>query len=163
MEKLITPDYGLMFWTFVNFALLLVVLGKFAWKPILSMLEERERAVKADREAADAARADAERIRAELQERMRQLSEDVKAELHAASRTGERERQEILAQAKTQAEHMLAAARQDMARDRERLTGELKKYVSGLALSAAEKVVGRELDESSSRAIVEQTLKDLGK
>jgi len=162
MEKLITPDFGLMFWTFVNFALLLAVLGKFAWKPILSMLEERERAVKADREAAESAKADAEHIRAELQDKLKALAEDVKAELSAAARTGERERQEILAQAKEQAELLVAGARQDLERDRERLKADLKKYVSDLSLSAAEKVAGRSMDEKASRDIVEQTLKDLG-
>ena len=162
MEKLITPDFGLMFWTFVNFALLLVVLGKFAWKPILSMLEERERAVKADREAAEAAKTDAERIRAELHEKLKALSDDVKAELSAAARTGESERQEILAQAKAQAEQLLASARQDLARDRDQLKADLKKYVSDISLSAAEKVAGRGMDDKSNRDIVEQTLKDLG-
>lgn len=163
MDKLITPEFGTMFWTFLIFGLLLLVLGRFAWGPIIRMLEERERAVKADRDAAESAKADAEKMRAELDIKLRQLAEDVKAELAAAVRTGERERQELLAQAREQSEQMVSAARQDIERDRERLAADLRQYVADVSLAAAEKVLGERVDENAGRRIVEATLKDLEK
>ncbi|MFA7008529.1 MAG: hypothetical protein WC204_06675, partial [Elusimicrobiales bacterium] len=64
MEALIRPEFGLMFWTILIFVLLVLVLSKTAWKPLMKAVEERERSLRHDREAAEKARLEAEKIRA---------------------------------------------------------------------------------------------------
>ena len=80
MERLLQPDTGLMIWTVVTFLGLVLVLGKFAWKPLLQALNEREAGIKRAIEDAQGARAAAER-------RLKQVTKDVKRARTAAAKS----------------------------------------------------------------------------
>ena len=67
MDKLLQPDTGLMFWTILTFLTMVFLLSKFAWGPLLHSIEERERRMREDREGAEKARAEAERIQKDLE------------------------------------------------------------------------------------------------
>ncbi|MFA6584665.1 MAG: hypothetical protein WCS77_10245, partial [Elusimicrobiaceae bacterium] len=89
MEKLITPDFGLMFWTVLNFLILVLVLGKFAWKPVMAALDEREKHLQNEREAAETARAEAEKFRDEINARLKEIGAQAARQIAEAERLGE--------------------------------------------------------------------------
>lgn len=161
MEKLITPDFGLSFWTVLNFALLVLLLSKFVWKPLVSALEQREADIKADREAAENARRDAEKVKAELDTRMASLAQETRDVLAAASQEGKKERDAIIASAQENAARLIARARQEMSAEQVRLMGELRHEIAGIALMAAERVMQKQVDASVNQAMVDGLLKEI--
>jgi F-type H+-transporting ATPase subunit b len=161
MEKLVTPDWGLMFWTLVTFGILVLILKRFAWGPLLAAIAEREARLKADAAAAQSARDEAQRIKDEL----------------AAHLAGsEARRQEILARAGKDAEalaaRLKAAAEEDarrlrekttaeLGREKDRLVGELRGEVAELSVRAAEKLLRKSVDPAVEKGVLDDFLKDL--
>jgi len=161
MENLIKPDFGLVFWTVLNFALLVLVLGKFGWKPVLKALEERENRIRADAEAAREARAASEHARAELDERLARLAQETEAAMAKAAAAGAKEKEDLLNAAKKQAEEIAAASKRDLEAQRDRLIDELRAEVAGLSIAAAERIIGREVDKKSAKESVDGFLREV--
>ena len=88
MDKLLSPDFGLTFWTLVVFGLLVVVLTQTAWKPLITALEERESNLKAERDAAEAARKAAEALRADLEKQLTAIAASAADALAKAQKAG---------------------------------------------------------------------------
>lgn len=161
MEKLITPDFGLSFWTVLNFALLVLLLSKFVWKPLVSALEQRENDIKADREAAENARKETERIKAELDARLAELSRETRSVLAEAAQEGKKERDAIIAAARDNAQQLVERARQEMKGEQIRLFGELRREIAGISLLAAERVLQKQVDASVNQTMVDGLLKEI--
>lgn len=162
MEKLITPDFGLMFWTVVNFLILLVVLSKFAWKPILGALEARETRLRLERQGAEAARQQAEKIRDELTVRMKVMAEQEARRMAEAEVAANRQKDAIMAEASAQARELLERTKTELEQEKNRLVGQLRDEVSDLALSAAEKLMRRQADREMHKQAVAELFEQLG-
>ncbi len=149
---------SLIFWEVVSFGILLWVLYKVAFPPILKILEERERKIRESLEQAERHRSEAER---KLQE--------YEAKLNAASRDAEA----VIAQAKERAQRLLEENEQRLAADAERIKGdttreieherrkaiqEIRAQTTDLALLVAEKVVGRTLNDQDHRRLADEAL-----
>ncbi|MDD4004809.1 MAG: F0F1 ATP synthase subunit B [Elusimicrobiaceae bacterium] len=161
MDKLITPDFGLMFWTVVNFVILLFVLGRFAWKPILSALEARERHMRSERQGAENARAEAEKIRDELNARLSSMAEQEARRLAETEAAACRRKDVIMADAAEQARQLLDRAKLELEQEKTRLVSELRTEVSALALSAAEKLMRKQADREMHRQAVAELFDQL--
>ena len=149
---------SLIFWEVVSFGILLWVLYKVAFPPILKILEERERKIRESLEQAERHRSEAER---KLQE--------YEAKLNAASRDAEA----VMAQAKERAQRLLEENEQRLMADAERIKGdtareieherrkaiqEIRAQTTELALLVAEKVVGRTLNDQDHRRLADEAL-----
>ena len=163
MENLIKPDFGLVFWTMLNFALLVFVLGKFAWRPVIKSLEERENRLKAEREAAEAARFAAEKIRSELDSRLKQITAEAKTALAHAVSAGEKEKKAIIETAHAQSAALIAEAKKELGAEKNRLLSELRQNVSDLSLLAAERLVKKQMDKRTHKEIVDGLFEELEK
>ncbi|MCX5782981.1 MAG: F0F1 ATP synthase subunit B [Elusimicrobia bacterium] len=163
MQNLIYPDIGLMFWTIITFLLLVIILGKFAWGPVIKLLDERDKKMSAERAAAEQAREAAENIRAELESRLSLVAEQAKSEIRKAAQDGEKEKDGIIAQAREEAKLAVREAKREIETERKKLSAELKNELAGLSLLAAEKLIGRQLDKQANKEIVENMLKELDK
>jgi F-type H+-transporting ATPase subunit b len=161
MEKLIQPDFGLIFWTLLNFALLVLLLGKFGWKPVLRALQDRENRIKADVKAAQEAREATEKMKAELDAQLKSLAERTQSALAQAAALGEKEKNSIVAEAQRQAQEVADASRRAMEAERAKLIAELRSEVAGLSIAAAEKLLAREIDRNAGKTAVEQFLRDI--
>lgn len=158
---LFAVDFGLSVWTIVVFLVVLFVLGKYAWGPILRALESRETGI---REAIEEAGKQRDEAAALLDEHKEQLADARRQaqELIAEGRdAGQRVREEIEAKAREESDRMLERARSEIEREREQAIEALRRESVDLALAAASTVLRRELDESSDRALVEDYLKGL--
>ncbi len=152
---------GLTLWTAITFLVLLVVLSKFAWGPIVSMLNERERTIRDAIDAAKKERAEAERLLSE------QKASLAKAQREAAdlARRNQQEvealRQELTAKARKEADELVAGARRQITEEVQKAKGELKAHVADLAIEAASRLVKANLDDKAQRALVEEYIAQL--
>ena len=152
---------GLTLWTGITFLVLLVVLGKFAWGPIVKMLVERERTIRDAIESAKKERAEAERLLAEQKQAL-QVAQREAAEL--AKRNAqevEKLRVELTDRARKEADELVATARRQIAEEIAKAKGELKAQVVDLAIAAAARLVKANLDDKAQRALVEEYIAQL--
>jgi F-type H+-transporting ATPase subunit b len=155
---LLSPETGLMVWTLIVFAIVLTVLYKFVYPPILGAVEAREQQIRDLLAAAAKDRADAQ---VALEEHTRQLDE-TRAKIHelvAEGRTaGERMRDEIVADGRRQAEEIIVRARRDVRQELDRAMQEMRAEAVDLALVAASKLIDRNLDDDDNRRLVREYL-----
>lgn len=160
---MLDPNPGLIIWTIVTFVLLLAVLRKFAWKPLLEALQKREESVRGALERAEHARAEAER----LLEENRKLTARSEAEAHRilneGRELGEKLKAEIVEKANQQSRKLAEQAKQEIERDKDAALAQLRGEVANLAIKAAEKILDETLDEKRHRAIVDSFMNNLPK
>jgi F-type H+-transporting ATPase subunit b len=148
-------------WHTVNFLLLLFVLQRFLYKPVLGMLDERQRKIRESVEAAElmrqeTAKADLERAEA-LREARRQAEEIVTRAMQEADRL----RADAREQAQEEAQRIITRAEQEAQAERQQAMLELRRQVADLAVLAASRVISRNLDDQTNRALVEQFLSEM--
>lgn len=155
---LLSPQGGLMIWTLIIFLILAFVLSKYAFKPIIAAVEEREKALetaiadaKADR---DAAAKILEEHRAQL-EAGRNEAQKLIVEGRAI---GEKVRADMIEETRTQQQDMLERARREIEAEKDRAIADLRREAVDLAIAGASKVIEKNLDDASNRKIVESFL-----
>jgi F-type H+-transporting ATPase subunit b len=152
---------GLTLWAAITFLVLLVVLSKFAWGPIVKMLDEREKTIHGAIESAKKERAEAEKLLASQKESLAKATREA-AELAKRNQDEvEKLRQELTAKARKEAEELVATARKQIIEEKSKAVAELKGMVADLAIEAAGKLVKASLDDKAQRALVEDYLKQL--
>ena len=152
---------GLFVWQTVLFLALLFLLRKYAWKPILSAVEEREEGIKNALEAADNAKKEMEALNADNERILR----EAKAERDNILKEAREIKETIITEAKTQAteeaDKVLASAREQINNEKLAAITELKNQVADLSIDIAEKVLKSELaDKQKQKEFVEAALKD---
>ena len=152
---------GLSIWTLIIFGLLLVLLSRIAWKPILASLKRREEAIADSLSKAEHARADAEKLIAET-ERQRKLNEE---QLHKQLREGkeyaERIRSELATKAQEEAKKMLDQAKAQIERDTQIAIAQLRNEAADLAIAAAGKLLDESMNDDKHKKIVEKFIAEL--
>ncbi|HVE80315.1 MAG TPA: F0F1 ATP synthase subunit B [Gemmatimonadaceae bacterium] len=153
--NLLAPNTGLMFWTLIIFVILLVILSRAAFRPIIAAVEARERALE---EAIEGARRDREAAAKALADQQAQI-DTARAEaqrLIAEGRAvGEKVRAQMLEETRLQQQDLLERARRDIATERDRAIDQLRREAVDLAIAGASKVIERNLDDETNRALVE--------
>jgi len=155
---LLSPNYGLMVWTLVIFLILLFVLSKFAFKPIIAAVEAREQALE---DAINSAKRDREEAALLLAQHRAALdaSRGEGQKLIADARVAaERVRTELVEQAHAEQAKMLERARAEIDAERAKAIAELRKEAVDLAILGAGKVIGQNLDRDANRKLVESFL-----
>lgn len=161
MDKLLSPDSGLIVWTVLTFLSLVFVLGKLAWGPLIEAIEEREAKIKADRAAAESARAASEKIKAELEAEIAALESRGREMLSRAMREGEALRSSLESQAEASARKLKEKTLAELAEEKARLVGELRAEVAELSVLAAEKLLRRSVNDEDQKAALDSFFKDL--
>ena len=142
----------------INFFVLLFVLKKFAYKPLLEMMEARRNKIITDLDNAEKAKIAAEELRFEYEKQLSQIKQDAQAMLDKANKTANDMREEILAQARAEQERLLTTARDQIVREQQRAIEELRDQVASISLLVAQQVVMQKLDEEKDRLIVDDVL-----
>ena len=163
MEKLISEfSFGLFFWQLLIFILLLLLLKKFAWKPILDSVNERESFIKNAMLEANRARNEMASIEESNQKVLKEARAEREALLKDARATGA----EMIAQSKidaqTEANKIIAQAQETIRNEKRAAVNELKNQVAQISMEIAEKVIDKELDNKNKQAeLVDKFLKDV--
>ena len=154
---------GLAIWTAITFFLLLFVLRKFAWKPLLNALQSREERISSSLEQAQNAREEAKRLLEENKKNLQRAEEQARQVIREGRAAAERLKNEIVEKANASSRRMIEQAKGEIQREKETALNELRREVVDLAIQAASKIIGEELDERHHRKVVEGFLRDLPK
>jgi F-type H+-transporting ATPase subunit b len=150
-----------MFWTLLTFVILLLLLRRYAWGPILTAMNAREEGIKNDLDNARKEREDAQRIledhRGLLNDARRERAEAVEA----GRRDAERLKAEILEEARKQRESLMKQAEAQIEAGLRQARAALRGEAADLAIRAAGKLMGRNLDDATQRRLIDDYLAEL--
>ena len=159
--NLLSPNVGLMFWTLIIFVLLLVVLAKFAFPPMLAAVEARERALLEAIEGAKADRAEAAELLAKHRAEMDNARIEAQRLIADGRAAGDRLRGEMLEQTRVQQQELLDRARREIEVERDRAVAELRREAVELAIAGASKVIDHNMDDAANRKLIDSFLASL--
>jgi F-type H+-transporting ATPase subunit b len=160
-SALITPEIGLIFWTLVTFLVLMFVLSKFAWGPIINAMNAREGGIKNDLNHAKNQRDEAQRLLEDHRELLVQARRERAEAVEAGRRDAERLKAEILEEARKQREQLMKQAEGQIEAGLRQARAELKGEAADLAIQAAGRLMGKNLDDQTQRRLVEDYLSEL--
>jgi F-type H+-transporting ATPase subunit b len=163
MEKLVEEfSFGLFFWQTLLFVGLLLLMAKYAWKPILSAVEERENTIKDSLEAAGKAKADMEAIQADNKRILKEARAEREALLAEAKKASTQMINEAKDAAKTEADKIAAAAQEAIVQEKNAAINDIKNQMASLSIDIAEKIVQGELaDQNKQEQLVEKLVKEI--
>jgi F-type H+-transporting ATPase subunit b len=145
----------------LNFLLLLWLLNRYLFKPVLARLDERQTRIQKGLEDAEAAARDRELARAEREAAVAEARKEAQAMIARANKIAEDSRNEIVAEARAEAEKVSVRAREEITAEKEKAMAELRATVADLALEAAGKLVRSEMDGATQRRLVDDFLKEV--
>lgn len=157
---LIIPSEGLLFWTTLVFVILLVLLRKFAWKPILGAVQTREENIQNALDSAKAAEEKMASLTAQNEELLKQAREERDVILREAKEAKESIIAEAKGNAQKEADRILVSANEQIANERMKAVTELKNQVGKLSIEIAEKILKSELDDKSKQEALVSNLVD---
>jgi F-type H+-transporting ATPase subunit b len=158
---ILEPQPSLAIWTVVVFLGLLFVLGKFAWKPLLAALHQREEHLEHVLLDTEKARNESERLLAEHRRQMAEAEERARALLEEARNQARVSAEEIVQKARQEAEAEQQRARHEIESARDQALSEIWSKTADLAVSVAGKVLSRNLSDDDHRRMVETALSEL--
>lgn len=156
--NLLMPAGGLMFWTLLIFVVLMFVLTKFAYKPLLEAVEAREAALEEAIAGAQRDRDAAAKLLAEQTAALEAARAEAQRFIADGRATAEKLRASMLEDTKAQQQDLLDRARREIDNERARAIAELRSAAVDLALAGASKVIAKNLDDAGNRKLVEEFL-----
>lgn len=158
---LIEPSFGLIFWMTVSFLAVLFILKKFAWKPILGTLNERERTIEDALNEAKKAREEIAAMSSRNEELMAEAREEREVLLREAREIRDREIAAAKARAKAEGDALLARAREDIRNEKNAAIVEMKNQVAELSIMVAEQILKEKLSTNAAQqALVERVINE---
>ena len=159
---LVTPAVGQLFWGGLVFIILLILLKKFAWKPILTAVNEREESIQESMDMAIKTKAEMEALQAQNKDLLKDARIERDKMIKEASETSKKLIEESREEGKAQQQKIVAEAQKIINAEKAAAISELKTQVASLSLEIAEKVIKGELaSDDKQRALAEQIAKDI--
>ncbi|WP_182187943.1 F0F1 ATP synthase subunit B [Pectinatus frisingensis] len=147
----------------VNFIVLVILLKKFAYKPIMKMLHDRQAKIANSIESAENDEKKAQQVLGEYQKQLADARVSAQSIVDKAMKRAQEEHDASIAQTKQEIEQMRKNAKEDIARDRERAAMQLKGEVVSLSMAAASKIIAANMDESANKKLVGDFIEKLDK
>lgn len=161
-EELLGVNPWTALFTLANTVALFLVLKKFLFKPVLKMINERQKEIDDMYSAADSAQKQAQAMEAEYQQKLSAAADTGERIVKEAVARGQAREEEILRQANAQAAAILDKASADIAMEKKKAVNDAKDEISVIAIAIAEKVVGRELQQADQAQFVDNFIDKLG-
>ena len=162
-NTLIPLPPGLYIWTIITFLLLLYVLAKFAWKPLLKMLEDRENLIKSSLDDAEKAKLELERLNEESEKIMAKARVEAQEILAEGKATAEKVKEDTISKAKEAANKIREDAEKQIQVEKEKAITDIKNEVVEISISVAEKLINKNLSDADNKALVDESLKKVKK
>jgi len=163
MEALIKPELGLAIWTITCFVLLVLLLSKTAWKPLMQAVEERERAIKHDKESAESARVAVEKLKSELDAQLAALKGEIQRRMDEARASAEKEKDLLIEEARRSAAAIVELAGKEIEAQKTEAARELRGKVAELSVMTAERIMMKQLDHRANTDLASKYLAELEK
>ena len=146
----------------LSFLVLVWILKKFAWKPLMNVMEKRRQFIEDNLTFAERERQEAERIKQEYQSELIKARTEAQAIVEKASKQSEERAAEILSAARQEAEKMKQAALAEIERERDKAVVEVRAQVIDLSVAVAEKILRQKLDMRGQEALIDQFIQEVG-
>ena len=163
LTDIIMPRPGSMLWTIISFLILLFILRKWAWNPIINALEKREQTIKSDLDGAREERQKAEQLRQEYEDNLAGARKDANQIVQEARRAAEEVKDSTIREAKESARNTVEKAKQEIEAEKVRVSQELKKEVAALTTETVKNILRHGLTTEDQERIIASGLKELGK
>jgi F-type H+-transporting ATPase subunit b len=151
----------LLFWSAVSFAILLFLLKRYAFPAITEILDARERTITENLAKAERARKDAEQLLVEYQAKLKAAQQEATAMIDQARKQAQQVAEDNQRRVKQDTDRMLATAREEMARERVRVSKELKDQAVELVIAASERILKRSLTDADQKRLVKEAIDQL--
>jgi len=161
--SLVQLDPGLFIWTILTFLVLLTVLAKFAWRPLLKMLQDREDFIKSSLEDAEKAKMELERLNTEGQDIINKARSEAQTILSEGKAASSKMKEETLSSAKEQAKVILTEAEKQIQIEKDKAIAEIKSEVVDLSLSVATKLIKKNISREDNQALIDDSLENVTK
>jgi F-type H+-transporting ATPase subunit b len=161
--NLLDVNPGLIFWTVITFIILLLILKKLAWKPILTALDQRENSIKDALEKAEKARLDSLQALEENKASIAKAEEESRKIIDQSRTYAETLKSQMLDQSKLQAKKIVDDAAVEIQRKQDAAFNELKGQIAEIAITAAEKILNEKLDKEAQQKIIDRYISDIRK
>jgi F-type H+-transporting ATPase subunit b len=160
-NPLVQPDPGLFIWTIVTFLVLLVLLSKYAWGPLLAALQARQDRITQSLDEAKRAQDEMERLQRESAEIIRQARVEANVIVSASRADAERVREETKQKARVEAAAILAAAQRQIQAEEVRARDEVRRDAADLAVAIASKLIRRNISVEDNRVMIDDMIRTL--
>jgi F-type H+-transporting ATPase subunit b len=159
---LVTPEFGLLFWMMLSFLTVMFILAKFAWKPILKMIKDREKSIEDALQSAENAKAEMNNLKAENEKILQAARNERDTMIKEARELREQMIADAKGKAKAEGDKLLAQARESIQNEKMAAITELKNQVAQLSIDIAEKIIARELSsENKQKELIGDMLKSV--
>lgn len=160
-EGLLKVEPGVFLWTLLSFGILLLILWKAAWRPIVSSLDERAGRIRRDMETAEASRKEAETLFLKHKETIENARDEAMKIISEGRADAERVKNDILEKANAEAQSIVQRAHREIEGAKDKAIGELKAEIVGISTDIASKIIEKNLKPEDQRSLVEQALQKL--
>jgi F-type H+-transporting ATPase subunit b len=160
-EGLLKVDPGLLLWTIIIFGVLVLILWKAAWKPIINALDSRAKRIRDDIDNAELSRQEAQKLLEKHHDMVDKAHRDVSQIIAKGKSDAERLGNEIVEKARQEAEAISGKARKEIERAREKALAEIKTEVVSLSTEMASKIIRKNLNPEDQKALVEEALEKM--
>ncbi|MDP6684317.1 MAG: F0F1 ATP synthase subunit B [Candidatus Marinimicrobia bacterium] len=157
-NPLVQLDPGLFVWTILTFLVLLGVLAKFAWNPLLKMLKDREELIRSSLDDAEKAQTELARLNAEGEEIVNKARSEAQTILTEGKAAASKLKDETLNAAKDQAKSILTEAEKQIQIEKDKAIAEIKSEVVDLSLTVAEKLINKNISREDNQALIDESL-----
>lgn len=160
-NPLVQPDPGLFIWTILTFLVLLGLLSKFAWKPLLAALQARQDRIRTSLDEAKRAEEEMERVKRESAEIIRQAHVEASGIVSTSRTDAERVREDTKQKARAEAAAIIAAAERQIETEALRARDDVRREAADLAVAIASKLIRRNITVDDNRAMIDEMIGSL--
>jgi F-type H+-transporting ATPase subunit b len=160
-NPLVQTDPGLFIWTIVTFLVLLTLLAKFAWGPLLQALETRQNAIRKSLDDAQQAKEELERLHVESAQIIQRARADAETIISQSRSDGDRLREELKQKARAEADHIVKNAERQIQLETSRALEQIRHEAIDLSVMIASKIIQRNLSREDNEKLIDEALKQV--
>jgi F-type H+-transporting ATPase subunit b len=162
-DSLLSVEPGLMIWTIIIFILLLFILKKYAWKPLLKSLKDRELSIRDSIEKAEQMKQESEKLLTRNRELLAKADDEARKVISEGREMVEKLRNEIISKTQEDSTRILNQAKSEIEREKLAALNELKDEIASLAVQAAGKIIDENLDKDKQMKIINSFINQIPK
>ncbi|MDI6731829.1 MAG: F0F1 ATP synthase subunit B [Candidatus Margulisbacteria bacterium] len=152
-------ETGLIIWTTVSFAILVLMMYKLALPPLLALLKEREAKIEGMINSAEENRQKSDELLSSYKHKISEASQDALKLIEQAKQDGNKLKEEIVTAAKREAQYVIEKAQGDMRIEKNKIMAEVREFTADLVVAAAGKIIKQKLDPLADRKLAEEALR----
>ncbi len=152
---------SLIFWSVISFVALLFLLKKFAFPPILEILDAREKKIRDDIEGAEKINQDAEKLKADFDRQLKTAHEKANDIIQLAHDSSKKETEKSLQDTQGKVRQMIKEAEHEIQASRNKLLSEIRSYTAALTIASTERILKKAMDEKEQKRVVDETIEEV--